>query len=90
MMKLIAVIILVCFCLTGLVCVSAQEDELKKAEGGGDDLKGPYTPEELADFEQRGEQAGMDEEKLEPLLKEKILLDKTKAEIAKYFGSVIL
>jgi DNA primase len=35
-------------------------------------------------------EAGMDEEKLEPLLKEKILLDKTKAEIAKYFGSVIL
>lgn len=35
-------------------------------------------------------EAGMDEEKLEPLLKEKMLLDKTKAEIAKYFGSVIL
>jgi DNA primase len=36
------------------------------------------------------EDAGNDEAKLEPLMREKIFLDKTKAEIAKYFGSVIL
>ncbi len=36
------------------------------------------------------EEAGNDEAKLEPLLREKIYLDKTKAEIAKYFGSVII
>lgn len=35
------------------------------------------------------EAAGNDEEKLDPLLKEKILLDKAKAEIARYFGTVI-
>ncbi len=36
------------------------------------------------------EAAGNDEEKLEPLMREKIYLDKTKSEIAKYFGTVIL
>ncbi len=36
------------------------------------------------------EEAGNDEEKLESLLREKIYLDRTKSEIAKYFGSVIL
>jgi len=36
------------------------------------------------------EAAQNDEEKLDALLREKILLDKAKAEIAKYFGSVII
>jgi hypothetical protein len=31
-----------------------------------------------------------DEEKIDALLKEKMLLDKAKAEIAKYFGSAII
>jgi hypothetical protein len=36
------------------------------------------------------EEAGDDVEKLNALMAEKILLDKARTEIAKYFGSVIL